>query len=117
MESKELLENIVRILDEKKATDIVAIENADVTIMSDFFIIASATSSTHVRSLADDVEDGMEKLGVRPDHIEGKATGWILLDYSSVVVHVFQNDTREYYNLERLWADAPRVDLTHLRND
>ena len=117
MESKELMENIVRILDEKKANDIRAIETADVTIVTDYFIIASATSNTHVRSLADDVEDGMEKLGVKPDHIEGKATGWILLDYSSVVVHVFQTETREYYNLERLWADAPQVDLTHLLHE
>ena len=117
MESKELLESIVKILDDKKASDIVAFETADVTVLTDYFVIASATSSTHVRSLADDVEDGMTKLGVEPDHIEGKATGWILLDYSSVVVHIFQNDTREYYNLERLWADAPRVDLSHLLNE
>ncbi len=117
MEPKELMENIVRILDEKKASDILAIETADVTIVTDYFIIASATSNTHVRSLADDVEDGMSKLGVEPDHIEGKATGWILLDYSSVVVHVFQTETREYYNLERLWADAPRVDLSHLLHE
>lgn len=117
MESKELLESIVKILDEKKATDIVAIETSDVTIVSDYFCIASGTSNTHVRSLADDVEDGMTKLGVEPDHIEGKATGWILLDYGTVVVHVFQHDTRDYYNLERLWADAPQVDLSHLLHE
>ncbi len=117
MESKELLENIVKILDEKKAIDIVAIETADVTIVSDYFVIASGTSNTHVRSLADDIEDGMTKLGVEPGHLEGKATGWILLDYGSVVVHVFQHDTRDYYNLERLWADAPQVDLSHLLHE
>ena len=114
MTSKELLESIVRVLDEKKAEDIVAIETAGVTIVSDYFIIASATSNPHVKSLADDVEDEMAKFGVFPAHVEGKATGWILLDYSDVIVHVFLRESREHYNLERLWADAKQVDISHL---
>ena len=56
----------------------------------------------------------MSKLGVEPDHIEGRATGWILLDYGSVLVHIFQPDTREYYNLERLWSDADKVDISDI---
>ena len=75
MTSKELLESIVRILDEKKAEDIVAIETAGVTIVADYFVVASATSNPHVKSLADDVEDELAKLGVLPSHIEGRATG------------------------------------------
>lgn len=117
MDSKQKLENIVKILDEKKAEDIVAIETSEVTIVSDYFVIASGTSNTHVRSLADDLEDGMAKLGVEPNHIEGRATGWILLDYGEVIVHIFMRDSREYYNLERLWADAHKLDLTGLVSD
>ena len=114
MTSKELLEKIVSILDDKKAEDIVAIETAGITIVADYFVIASATSNPHVKALADDVEDELAKLGVFASHIEGRATGWILLDFNDVIVHVFLNESREYYNLERLWADANQVDLSHL---
>lgn len=114
MTSKELLEKIVSILDEKKAEDIVAIETAGITIVADYFVIASATSNPHVKALADDVEDELAKLGVFASHIEGRATGWILLDFNDVIVHVFLNESREYYNLEHLWADANQVDLSHL---
>lgn len=114
MQPKELAENIIKILDSKKAEDITAIETTELTIVSDYFIIASGTSNTHAKSLAEDVEEEMTKLGVEPSHIEGRATGWILLDYGSVLVHVFQKESREYYNLERLWADASIMDISHL---
>ena len=112
MESSELLKEIAKVLDKKKAEDIKAVRTEEVTIVSDYFIIASGTSSTHTKSLADDVEYELGKLGVAPDHIEGRATGWILLDYGTVLVHVFDRESREYYNLERLWADAQSVDLS-----
>ncbi len=69
-------------------------------------------SNTHVKSLADDVEYEIKQLGVEPDHIEGRATGWILLDYGSVIVHIFTPESRDYYNLERLWSDAKMIDLS-----
>ncbi len=114
MTPNELTREIVKILDEKKAIDIVAIETEELTIVSDYFVIASGTSSTHVKSLADDVEYGMSKKGVEPLHTEGRATGWILLDYGSVIVHIFQKESRDYYNLERLWGDAQKVDLSDI---
>lgn len=114
MTPSELMKEIVNILDKKKAIDIKAIRTTEVTIVSDYFIIASGTSVTHTRSLADDVEYEMGKLGVKPQNIEGRATGWILLDYGSVLVHIFQADMREYYNLERLWSDAQSVDISDL---
>ncbi len=117
MTSKEMLESIVKVLDEKKAEDIVAIETAGITIVADYFIIASATSNPHVKALADDVEDEMAKLGVFTSHVEGKATGWILLEFDGVIVHLFLNESRDYYNLERLWADANYVDISHLITD
>ncbi|MBO5859492.1 MAG: ribosome silencing factor [Clostridia bacterium] len=113
MESNVLVKEIAKVLDEKKAVDIVAIKTEEVTIVSDYFIIASGTSNTHAKSLADDVEYEIKtRFGVDPEHIEGRATGWILLDYGTVLVHVFTQDNREYYNLERLWADASTVDLS-----
>ncbi len=114
MESLELTRAIAKVLDTKKAADIKAIRTEEVTIVSDYIIIASGTSNTHTKSLADDVEYELGKLGVKPDHIEGKATGWILLDFGTVIVHVFQAETREFYNLERLWADAQQVDLSDI---
>ncbi|MBO5409738.1 MAG: ribosome silencing factor [Clostridia bacterium] len=113
METKNLVLEIVKVLDKKKAMDIVAIETEEVTIVSDYFVIASGTSNTHAKSLADDVEyEIKEALGIEPEHIEGRATGWILLDYGTVLVHVFTQDMREYYNLERLWTDAKSLDLS-----
>ena len=112
MTSLEKAKNIAKILDKKKAIDIVGIETKELTVMSDYFIIASGTSNTHVRALADEVDDEMKKLGVEVDHIEGRATGWILLDYNDVLVHVFQPESRQYYNIERLWSDAARIDLS-----
>lgn len=113
MDSKQLVREIAKVLDEKKAMDIVAIETEEITIVSDFFIIASGTSNTHTKALADDVEfEIKQRLNIEPEHIEGRATGWVLLDYGTVLVHIFQQESREYYNLERLWADASQLDLS-----
>ncbi len=114
-DSKELVREIAKVLNEKKAMDIVAIKTEEVTIVSDYFVIASGTSNTHTKALADDVEyEIKERLGISPEHIEGRATGWILLDYSTVLVHIFQQENRDYYNLERLWADASQLDLSDI---
>lgn len=114
MTSLETAKNIVKILDNKKAMDIDLIQTQELTIVSDYFVIANGTSNTHVRALADEVEEEMSKLGVEPDHIEGRATGWILLDYGCVLVHIFDPQSRDYYNLERLWGDAAKVDISDI---
>ncbi|MBP3330598.1 MAG: ribosome silencing factor [Clostridia bacterium] len=106
MKYEELIKNIVKVLDEKKAEDIKIIETAELTIVADCFVVVSGNSSTHVKALAGEVEDALSKLGTEPEHIEGRATGWILMDYGTVVVHVFDKPSREYYNIERLWQDA-----------
>ena len=112
MKELELTKAIAKVLDKKKALDIKAIHITEYSIVADYFIVASGTSNTHVKSLADDVEFELKQQGVEPDHIEGRATGWILLAYGSVIVHVFTPESREYYNLERLWSDAQTVDLS-----
>ncbi len=108
-----MLEFIVKTLDSKKAEEIEAIKVTDLTIIADYFVIASATSTTHVKSLADEVEFKMKEKGIYPNKIEGYSSAtWILLDYSDIVVHIFTRDQREHYSLGKLWRDGERVDLT-----
>ena len=112
MKPLDLAKAIAAILDNKKAEHIVTIHTTEQTIISDYFVVASGTSSTHVKALAEELEFEMKQQhGMLPNGIEGRATGWILLDYSTVLVHVFQKEQREYYNLERLWEDAEKVDV------
>lgn len=117
MTTNEILKLVVNALDSKKAIDIYAVEVGDLTILTEYFIIANGTSSTHVKALADEVEDKLSKSGVEPNNIEGRASGWILLDYGSVVVHVFTKEARDYYNLERLWSDGKIIDINVLINE
>lgn len=112
MESNELVQKIVKALDDKKANDIVIIKIDEQTIVADYFVIATATSNTHLRALSDEVEFQLEQSGVKADHTEGRATGWMLLQYSGIVVHLFLEDARQYYNLERLWADGTKLNVS-----
>jgi len=113
MQPLELVRAIAGILDEKKAIDLTAIHTTEQTIISDYFIVATGTSSTHVKALSEDLEFEMkQRHGIMPKGIEGRASGWILLDYGTVLVHIFLAEQREYYNIERLWEDAEKVDLT-----
>lgn len=103
---------VASMLNNKKAKDITAIEIKDLTTLGDYFIIASGSSSTQVKALCDAVEDGMTSLGFEPLRVEGYQSGmWVVLDYTDVIVHLFYEQTREFYSLERLWADAPKVTL------
>ena len=115
MEDKQLMEEIVRILDSKKADDIRAIRIGDLTILADYFVIAAGSSNTQVRMLADEVEYQLGLKGIKPHATEGyRSENWIVLDYSTSVVHIFLRETREFYNLERLWADGEQMDISHL---
>lgn len=106
MEIKELADKIVEILDNKKGVDIELIPVAEKTVLADYFVICSGTSSTHIKALADEVEYMLKRdFDAAPDHIEGRESGrWILLDYKDVVVHVFHPEERANYNLEKLWS-------------
>ena len=114
--SLELTKKIVKALDDKLARDIEVIKTEEVTIVADYFVIATANSNTHVRALADEIEYQLEQENIHPDHIEGRATGWVLMQYGGVVVHIFLEDSRQYYNLERLWDDAAKIDVSQLLN-
>ncbi len=107
MEIKELFDGIVEALQDKKARDIAALDISNMTTIATYFVICSGTSTTHIKALADNIEEQIEKKGVRSLRKEGYNNArWILLDYGDVVVHVFHDEDREYYNLERLWKDA-----------
>ena len=115
MTSNEILKNAVKILDGKKAEQLTAIKIKDLTILAEYFIIASGNSNTQVRAMADEVEFKLGEMGLRPYKVEGYQTAnWIVLDYSTVVIHIFLRETREFYNLERLWAEGEQVDISHL---
>lgn len=111
MDSKTIIDVAANALNDKKAIDIKVIHVEDLTVLTEYFVIATASSSTHVRSLADEVEDKLNESGQTPNHIEGKTTGWLVLDYGSVIVHIFTKDQREFYNLEKIWSDGELLDL------
>ena len=113
MEPLELTKTIAKILDKKKALDIKAIKIKDLSIIADYFVIATGTSTTQVKSLADEVGYELTKLGLEPNKTEGyQSSTWVVLDYYDVIVHVFCGEQREFYSLERLWADGQPVDLS-----
>jgi ribosome-associated protein len=114
MTTAELTTKIVSILDNKKAIEIEAIEIADLTVLADVFIIATGTSSTHVNALADEVDYELKQAGILPNRIEGNRTSWILMDYGAVVLHIFQQDSREFYNLEEMWESGKQLDLSDI---
>lgn len=116
MTPKELAIIAAKALDEKKGKEISAIEITDLTTLADYFVIATGGSNTQINALCDAVEKAMkEQAGEAPLHREGHRDGtWVLLDYGCVVVHVFSDEAREFYSLERLWSDGKPVELTEL---
>ncbi|MTI81508.1 MAG: ribosome silencing factor [Firmicutes bacterium] len=96
--------------EEKKAWDIIVLDIGDVSVICDYFIICSGSSNTQVRAIAENIVKRMEEQGVLPKRREGlKEGGWTLLDYGDIVVHIFREEERSFYNLERLWGDAEVV--------
>ena len=95
---------------EKKAFDILILDLRKLTYVADYFVICSGSNTTQVGAIADSIGRTLAQEGIRFSHVEGEAESkWVLMDYSDVVVHVFEEQTRAYYALEKLWGDAPRV--------
>ena len=118
MTDREELEIAVKALDSRKGKNITALKVEDLTILANYFIIASATSTTQVKALADEVEYQLGEKGVKPKSIEGyQSQTWIVLDYYDIIVHVFLEETRDFYQLERLWADGTPVDMSGMISD
>ena len=104
---------VTKALDEKKGKNIKLLHISDVSSLADYFLICTGTSNTHVKTLCDYAEFAMEQLGEPMLGREGhRGNSWELLDYGTIVVHVFTDEARKFYDLERLWADAENIDLT-----
>ena len=115
---KELALRAAKVLDDRKGLSIKLLEVADVTSIADYFLICTGTSGPHVKTLCDSVEVVVtDELGEPLLHREGHRGGtWVLLDFGCLVVHVFTNETREFYNLERLWNDDKQIPLNFEEN-
>ena len=110
---KEIAYQVTKALDEKKGMDIKLLKIDRVSSLADYFLICTGTSNTHVRTLCDYAEYTLDQLGEPMLGREGhRGNSWELLDYGTIVVHVFTDEARQFYSLERLWADAEQVDLT-----
>lgn len=109
-----IVKTAVRAADSKKAENIEVIGIADLSVLADYFVICSGTSSTQIKAIADEVEYQLDLQKIEPHHIEGKSSGWICMDYGSVIVHVFTDKDRAFFNLERLWRDGELLDIEKL---
>jgi len=108
----EIAGHIVSTLDSKKAQDIKMLRTTDITILADYFIICSASSTTQQKTLSDEVERVLKELGEAPLRREGhRSGGWVLIDFGCVIVHIFLQEARDFYTLERLWSDAEDIDV------
>ena len=111
-DARRTAQRAARIALDHKAAGLTVLDVQGVSSVTDYFLVCSGRSTTHVRSIADAIRTELKTDGVRPLHAEGQPeSGWVLLDYGDVLVHVFLEDTRAYYALERLWGDAPNVPL------
>ncbi len=98
---------------EKKARDVVVLNVKKLSYLTDYFMICSGTSDRQVQAIASSIEENMKKTGLLPAGIEGDRIGkWVLMDYNDIVIHVFFEPIREYYDIERLWSEAPRMDVS-----
>jgi ribosome-associated protein len=113
VDSTEIAIAAARAASDKKAEDIIVIGVSELLVVTDYFVICTGRNDRQVRTIADEIEDQLrEKCGVKPAGREGVEQGtWVLLDFVDVVVHVFQPAEREFYRLEKLWSDAPRLEL------
>lgn len=110
--SLSLAEDIVKILDAGKAGQIKMLRVNDTTVMTDYFVICSGTSNTHIKSLSGEIEFKLGEKGIKPLGVDGYETGmWIVMDYAYVMVHIFNREQRDFFKLEKLWADAEEVDI------
>lgn len=109
MESLDLCKKIVSVLDEKKGSDIIILDISEISVLSDYFVLVSADNVRQLDALKDALEEAVH---LDNRKAEGESnSGWILLDYKDVIVHLFDKETRSFYNLEKIWSDAKRVEL------
>ncbi len=109
-EPKQIADKIIEVLEDKLAANVQLLEVGKKTSVADYFVICSATSATQVKALADEAEVKLTECGVSPTRVDGAAGGdWIVLDFNTVILHVFTKTAREFYKLDKLWTDASKV--------
>ncbi len=112
-ENSEIMNTVkiaVDAINEKKGLDVKVIDISSISIMADYFILASGSNVNQIKAICDNLTEKLGKANVHPKHIEGnEKTGWILLDYTDVIIHIFDEDSRAFYNLERIWSDGKDV--------
>ncbi|MCC8357414.1 MAG: ribosome silencing factor [Oscillospiraceae bacterium] len=115
MEPFEAAKLAVQALSDKQASDIRLLKTTELTVLADYFLICTANSTPHVRTLYDEVDKRLSEAGMPPVRREGyRNSNWLLLDFGCLIVHIFQKETREFYNLERLWSDAQEINIAEI---
>ncbi|WAW14275.1 ribosome silencing factor [Peptostreptococcus equinus] len=115
---EEILVSIYDSIEDKLGQDTVILNIGKVSSLCDYFVISSGGSSRQVKAIADSIEDDLAELGIEPRGKEGKDTqSWILLDYGDILVHIFDEENRGFYNLEKLWKDAPYINIEEMRKN
>lgn len=115
MEPFEAAKLAVQALADKQGSDIRLLKTTELTVLADYFLICTAKSTPHVRTLYDEVDKRLSEAGLPPVRREGyRSSSWLLLDFGCLIVHIFQKETREFYNLERLWNDAQEIDIAEI---
>ncbi|MDF0478761.1 ribosome silencing factor [Vagococcus sp. PNs007] len=113
IESKQLLEVVVKAIDDKRGEEIIALDVQGISLLADYFVICHGNSEKQVGAIVDSVANAAREQGIEVGRIEGKDSGkWVLADLGDIVLHVFHGEERSFYNLEKLWSDAPMVDVT-----
>lgn len=114
-EPLEIAKLLVRVLDMKKGRDIRLLHVADKTIIADYFVICGGTSNTNIKALAGEAEYKLGLCGVTPIHLDGYTEGeWVVVDFGSVMVHIMNRDSRDFYKLEKLWSEAEEIDISDI---
>ncbi len=115
-DAKQMARIAVDALEEKKANDISIIDIEKISTLADYFIIASGTNKNQVQAMSDEVDEKLGRAGFEPKHIEGyNGANWILLDYGDIVIHLFDEENRLFYDLERIWRDGVKVEKDSLK--
>lgn len=110
--NEDILKRIIEVLESKLGDDLVVLNIKDISSVADYFVIVSADSHRKSIALSQNIQIELEKMNITPKTIEGQSTGdWVLMDYYDIVIHIFYEEDRKFYDLERLWLDAPKVEL------
>ncbi len=112
MDINEQVRIIIKALEDKKASDISVLDISKLSIMADYFIIGSGSNKNQIKAIIDEIQEKLGKAGINPRHVEGTETsGWVLLDYQDIIIHIFDVESRAFYDLERIWSDADNVEI------